>query len=203
VIESVWDRIESSRERWNVLNHPFYQQWNAGELTDEALAYYSGQYRHAAVAVATMSEQVANALPDNAGLKQHLAEEQDHVRVWDGFVNAVGGDTEAAANPETAACVAEWTKNESTLATLARLYAVESGQPEISKTKRAGLLNHYGQVDGPATEYFSIHAEMDVEHAAEARKLIEKLATDEDADEIVAAAESAMRANWRLLDGCC
>ena len=22
--ESVWERIESSRERWNVLRHPFY-----------------------------------------------------------------------------------------------------------------------------------------------------------------------------------
>ena len=29
----VWERIEQARERWNVLDHPFYQRWSAGELT--------------------------------------------------------------------------------------------------------------------------------------------------------------------------
>ena len=34
----VWQRIEEARDRWNVLEHPFYQRWSAGELSREELA---------------------------------------------------------------------------------------------------------------------------------------------------------------------
>ena len=55
----VWQKIEQARERWNVLEHPFYQRWSAGELTREELADYSGQYRHATAAIARLSADVA------------------------------------------------------------------------------------------------------------------------------------------------
>ena len=38
---SIWQRIEQSRERWNVLRHPFYRRWSAGELTRGELARWS------------------------------------------------------------------------------------------------------------------------------------------------------------------
>ena len=38
------------------------------------------------------------------------------------------------------------------------LYAIESAQPAISRTKLDGLVEHYGLAEGPATEYFSLHA---------------------------------------------
>ena len=53
VSNDVWQRIEEARDRWNVLEHPFYQRWSAGELTREELAEYSGQYRHATAAIAS------------------------------------------------------------------------------------------------------------------------------------------------------
>ena len=199
--KSIWDRIESSRERWDVLRHPFYQRWSAGELSSEELARYSGQYRHAVEAIATMSESAAEALPERGELRRHAAEELGHLRLWDGFIDAVGGDLDGAATPETAECVRVWTADGDAVETLARLYAVESGQPAISRTKREGLLEHYGFSDGPATAYFQLHEKRDVEHAAEGRELIEELATTADADRVVAAAEGAFRANWRLLDG--
>jgi hypothetical protein len=46
-----------------------------------------------------------------------------------------------------------------------------------------------------------VHETRDVEHAAEVRELIEQVADGSSEDELVAAAESAFRANWRLLDG--
>ena len=52
--ERTWERIERSRERWDVLRHPFYKRWSAGELSAEELARYSGQYRHAVEAIATI-----------------------------------------------------------------------------------------------------------------------------------------------------
>jgi pyrroloquinoline-quinone synthase len=199
--KSIWERIESSRERWNVLRHPFYRRWSAGELGAPELARYSGQYRHAVEAVAAMSETAAGELPERPELRRHAAEELGHVRLWDGFVDAAGGDAADPATAETAACVKAWTAGSDPLETLARLYAVESGQPEISRTKREGLLERYGFDDGPGTAYFRLHERRDVEHAAEARELIEELAAPADEDRVVAAAESAFRANWRLLDG--
>jgi pyrroloquinoline-quinone synthase len=199
--QSIWERIESSRERWNVLRHPFYQRWSAGELSAEELARYSGQYRHAVEAIATMSEVVADALPERSEPRRHAAEELGHVRLWDGFVESAGGNADDPPTAETTGCVQVWTASGDAVEILARLYAVESGQPAISRTKREGLLDRYGFSDGAGTAYFRIHAERDLEHAAEARELISELADPKDDDRVVAAAESAFRANWRLLDG--
>jgi pyrroloquinoline-quinone synthase len=198
VSKTVWDRIEESRSRWNVLDHPFYERWSKGEVTMEELSHYSGQYRHAVEAIATMSASAADERPE---LRGHADEEASHVRLWDGFVAAVDGSPDDAPNAETAECVEAWTADDGLLATLARLYAIESGQPEISRTKRDGLATHYGITNGAGTAYFRVHETRDVEHAAEARELISELAGPGDEDAIVAAAESAMRANWRLLDG--
>ncbi len=199
--ESVWDRIERSRERWDVLRHPFYQRWSNGELTREELARYSGQYRHAVEAIAEISATAAEAIPQRPELRRHAAEELGHVRLWDGFVEAAGGSTDDPATTETEQCVSAWTADGDVGALLARLYAIESGQPAISKTKREGLLDRYGYAEGAGTAYFRVHETRDVEHAAEVRELITDVADDTDADELVAAAEAAFRANWRLLDG--
>ena len=198
---TIWERIESSRRRWNVLEHPFYQRWSDGELTREELARYSGQYRHAVEAIATLSADAADALPDRQELRRHAAEELGHVRLWDGFVEAVGGERNAAPTPETAACVEDWAGAGDPLELLARLYAVEVSQPAISRTKREGLIERYGFADGSGTAYFKVHEGRDVEHAAEVRALVEELANDADTDRLVAAAERAYEANWRLLDG--
>jgi pyrroloquinoline-quinone synthase len=198
---TIWERIESSRRRWNVLEHPFYQRWSEGELTREELAHYSAQYRHAVEAIATLSAAAADALSDHDELRRHAAEELGHVRLWDGFVEATGGETNAAPTPETASCVQDWAGDGDGLELLARLYAVEVSQPAISRTKRQGLIERYGFEDGPGTAYFKVHEGRDVEHAAEVRELVSELASDADADRLVAAAERAYEANWRLLDG--
>ena len=199
--EKTWERIEVARRRWDVLRHPFYQRWSNGELTAEELARYSGQYRHAVEAIATMSAAAADALPERPELRRHAAEELGHLRLWDGFVDETGGDAGAEPTTETAECVRVWTRDEAAAELLARLFAVESSQPEISRTKLEGLLGRYGWSEGAGTAYFSVHESRDVEHAAEVRELIEELGEDVDEDALVAAAESAYRANWRLLDG--
>jgi pyrroloquinoline-quinone synthase len=203
VSNDVWQRIEQARDRWNVLEHPFYQRWSAGELSREELASYSGQYRHATAAIARLSASVAESAPEaeRAALRRHAEEEADHVALWDGFVEAVGGEVAAAPTAETKECVDAWTAGEGRLSQLVRLYAIESGQPAISKTKREGLAAHYGIGDGPGNEYFRVHEQADVEHAAEGRSLIESHLDGADPDALLAAAESAFKANWRLLDG--
>jgi pyrroloquinoline quinone (PQQ) biosynthesis protein C len=104
-------------------------------------------------------------------------------------------------NAQTRECVEAWTTADERVCRLARLYAIESGQPAISRTKREGLAAHYDLGDGPGNEYFRVHEQADVGHAAEGRSLVERHLADADADTVVAAAESAFRANWQLLDG--
>lgn len=201
VNEQTWSRIERGRERWNVLRHPFYVRWSKGELTRDELARYSGQYRHAVEAIAEMSATAADALPEHPELRRHAAEERGHVRLWDGFVDASGGRAADGPTSETAECVRAWTANGSTAETLARLYAIESGQPEISRIKRQGLVERYGFADDAGTAYFKVHETRDLEHAAEVRNLLAEVADGVPDDRLAAAAESAFRANWRLLDG--
>ena len=201
--QSVWERIEESRARHNVLEHPFYVRWSAGELSREELARYAGQYRHATEALARLCRETAEVAPDRRRdeMAAHAAEEESHVGLWDGFVEAAGGEIGAEPTPETADCVSEWTSPDGYLDQLGRMYAIESGQPEISRVKREGLARFYGIDGGPGSEYFRLHEESDHAHAEESRRLIDEAMSADDADAVVAAAESAFRANWRLLDG--
>ena len=200
---SVWERIEESRTRHNVLEHPFYVRWSAGELSREDLARYSGQYRHATEALARLCRETADVAP--APPRYYLAPPGAVVAalvgLWAGFFGAAGGDWGAAPTPETAECVSEWTAPAGYLGRLARMYAIESGQPEISRVKREGLARFYGIDGGSGAEYFRLHEEADHAHAEDSRRLIDEAMSTEDADAVVAAAESAFRANWRLLDG--
>ena len=83
------------------------------------------------------------------------------MRLWDGFVEAAAATPTTQPTAETAECVGAWTTTDDPVATLARLYAIESGQPEISRTKREGLLDRYGFADAAGTAYFRIHESRD------------------------------------------
>jgi pyrroloquinoline-quinone synthase len=181
------ERIDEARARWNVLDHPFYLRWERGELSREELAFYAGQYRHAVVALAD----TAAATGDDV----HAAEEAAHIDLWDDFAASVG-TAQSDPTPETRECVEAWRRADP-LEARAVLYAIESGQPDISRTKLAGLVEHYGFATGdPGTEYFSLHAERDYEHAELSRRELVDAP-----DGLEATAEAALRGNWHLLDG--
>jgi pyrroloquinoline-quinone synthase len=189
---NVIERIDEARARWNVLDHPFYARWERGDLSREDLAYYAGEYRHAVVALAD-----AAAV---GGDSEHAAEEAAHIDLWDDFAAALEAPLDREPSAETRECAEAW-RPEDSLAARAVLYAVESGQPDISRTKLAGLVDHYGFTAGSkSTGYFELHSDRDHEHAATSAEVLRKTAP-EDADRLVAAAEAALKSNWRLLDG--
>ncbi len=203
----IFNLLDAARMRINVLEHPFYERWNAGELAPEELGFYAGQYRHAVAALADASQSAAQqAGPEHAAtLRRHAAEEASHIELWDDFAGAVGATGEQLhAEPlaQTSVCTASWTAGEDLLEHLAVLYTVEASQPAISTTKLHGLTTHYGVASGSAgLDYFKLHATLDVEHARQARGLIAELAEDADAERMLARAEAALHGNWTLLDG--
>jgi pyrroloquinoline-quinone synthase len=197
----LWSRLDDVQARWNVLEHPFYERWSAGQLSRDDLARYAGQYRHAVVALADAAHRAAHA-GDAPGLAAHAGEEAAHVALWDSFAAAAGTDGAQPAEPETAACAQVWAGDgRDLLGHLVALYAIESAQPAISRVKSDGLREHYGFAAGPATAYFDLHAERDREHAADGRELIAERLDGADEDALVAEAERVLKANWGLLDG--
>lgn len=198
----LWARLADVRTRWNVLDHSFSARWSSGELTVPELALYAGQYRHAVVALARAAEGAAHAADGSFELAAHAGEEAAHVALWDAFARAAGADGTAPASPETAACADVWAgEGRDLLGHLVALYAIESAQPPVSRLKAEGLREHYGFAAGPATAYFDLHAERDLEHAADGRALIEARLDGADEDALVAEAERVLQANWTLLDG--
>jgi pyrroloquinoline-quinone synthase len=211
-MEMIIDRLDHARAARNVLEHPFYERWNAGELSAAELALYAHEYREAVLALARASELAADAACERhePALRRHAAEERAHVAMWDAFASAAGSDREHESGDQlapTRACAQAWTAGTDVLEHLAVLYVLEAGQPQISQTKLDGLVAHYGySPEGPATEYFRVHRLLDVEHAHAARALIEELLARHDdaagaAERMLVRAESALAGNWELLDG--
>jgi pyrroloquinoline-quinone synthase len=185
------ERIDEARARWNVLEHPFYRRWERGELTRDNLAFYAGEYRHAVLALADAAAAAGDA--------DHASEEAGHIRLWDDFAAELEAPLDREPTRETKSCASAWRRRDA-LEARAVLYAVESGQPDVSRTKLKGLVDHYGfQPEGAGTVYFSLHAERDHEHASASRRVLEAV-PGVDADRLAGAAEAALKGNWRLLD---
>jgi pyrroloquinoline-quinone synthase len=227
-------KLDEARAATNVLEHPFYERWSAGALDSAELSLYADQYRHAVLALAEASARAAALSGDelHSVLCRHAVEEAAHVALWDQFARAahahararvrqhegdegeghVGGDraglgSDDGALEQTRRCVSAWTDGEDLLEHLSVLYAIEASQPQIASTKLTGLIEHYGyRSEGPAVEYFRLHERLDVEHAGQARELIETLlahCVDVPATEarMLARARQALRGNWELLSG--
>jgi pyrroloquinoline-quinone synthase len=186
------ERIDEARQRWNILDHPFYLRWEKGDLSRDELAFYAGEYRHAVVALADTAAV--------AGDPGHAAEEAAHIQLWDDFAAALDADLSRQPTLETSACASAWRANDA-LAARAVLYAVEAGQPAVSRTKLVGLVDHYGfEPTSEGTAYFELHAERDYEHAESSSRVL-RSAPAEETDRLAAAAEAALAGNWNLLDG--
>ena len=196
-------RLDSLRERWNVLEHPFYQRWSEGRLERGELSFYAGEYRHAVVALSKTVDAAAHAAePEVRGLlAEHAAEEAEHVALWDDFAHALEADLDREPRAETQSCRESWTAGRGALENLVAAFTVESAQSAIARTKLDGLLASYGFEEGPATEYFALHSERDHEHAAQSRELIEERLADADLERLLEVAEGVLRGNWELLDG--
>src|SRR5256886_6025567 len=151
--------IDAARERWNVLEHPFYVRWEKGELTRDELAGYAGEYRHAVVALARAAR--------TAGL--HADEEAAHVSLWDDFGAELRADRREPL-PQTRCCADAWSAAKDELGAAAILYAIESGQPGTSPPKPPGLATPSAfEAAPPGTASSGFHPDRAHKHPPEAR----------------------------------
>lgn len=209
--------IEDKIAARHLLTHPFYQAWQRGELTQDALADYAAQYYHHVAAfpryLSALHSHTADA-DTRRDLLQNLCDEEagdpNHPELWLRFAEGVGvsrGDVLAScAEPETAALVQTFDavcRTGTVAEGLAALYAYESQIPAVAETKIDGLVQFYGITSDDALAYFCVHKDADIEHSAAERRLLEKHLTDADAGNPSAAASRALDALWDLLSGVC
>jgi pyrroloquinoline-quinone synthase len=197
----------------SLLKHPFYQAWNAGELSLADLRRYAAQYFHFEAAFPTFlsavharceSPAVRQAVLNNLWDEEHGPD--NHVALWLRFCEGLGlSEAEVRATeplPETVDLVEGFRAacSGSTAAGIATIYAYESQAPEVARQKIAGLKQFYAIEDARTLSFFSLHADLDVEHAAAERAVIEAAAPAE-REAVEAAVGDATARLWRFLDG--
>ena len=80
------------------------------------------------------------------------------------------------------------------------MYAFEKEIPKISQTKLDGLSEFYQITSDKATEYFKLHTEADIRHAASWQKIIDNTSVDDSV--MLSTAEKSVAAQNLLLDSC-
>jgi pyrroloquinoline-quinone synthase len=211
----VIELLDNEVSQHHMLNHPFYQRWNAGELTRGELEEYSRQYYPYTLAFPTFLSAM-HAHTDDIAIRQYLLENlieeergtENHPELWLRFCDALGVDRADAkstspndATADLIATMRNLARSEKLHEGLAALYAYESQIPSVSKTKIDGLAAWYGITDQRDISFFSVHMEADVLHSQTARELLETLCdTPEKCEEARAAAGETVNALYRFLD---
>jgi pyrroloquinoline-quinone synthase len=220
--QQFFQELEARIAKYDLLCHPFYRAWSAGELTREDLREYALDYYQHVQAFPTYLAAFALRLNEGELRRAVLANMRDeqggegasgekaesHSDMWLGFAEGMGAARAGfghKAVPELRRLIShfsdvasEGTPEES----LAAFYAYESQVPRIATEKDRGLRESYG-ADEQTTRYFTLHATADVYHANVWKEQLTKRveANPETAEKALTAAEAAAKALWTALDG--
>ncbi len=214
------EQLEARIAKYDLLCHPFYKAWAAGELTREELRAYAADYYPQVAAFPeylgklasrTMDGELRGALLINRA-DELGAEEPDgraHEELWldiaEGMGAARGQVRQHTPLPEVQELIAAFRRvaeEGSAAEALATFYAYESQVPRVAKEKARGLRELYG-ASATTCRYFTLHQTADVHHARVWKQQLEReLAANPAAEsEALEAAEAAAGALWRALDG--
>jgi pyrroloquinoline-quinone synthase len=192
-----------------LLDHPFYQRWLEGTLDKDELAAYAAQYRYFEAQLPSFLGAVLEQLPEGrarelvaANLSDELSEPAPHLELFDSFATAVGAtpDPSTPATEALVACYARWA-GAPAAAAIGALATYEVQAAEVAASKAAGLRDRFG-LDAEATEFWDVHASVDVDHATWVLEALGEL-TGNDAESaalVQVAAEETAAAWWGFLD---
>lgn len=206
-MNSLTQRIDEMIEERSLLKHPFYQMWSDGKLSLESLRGYSKEYFQLVKEVPSFMTPLINKAPDSlkGELIANQQEEYEHIKPWMRFAKALGVEEDEldqySGLPKTRKAVSQLSSlmtsfEEGSCA----MYAFEKEIPKISQIKLEGLAEFYGISTKESTEYFKLHTEADIRHAAAWRKSLEQpLSSKED---LLQIADKSISAQNMLLDSC-
>jgi pyrroloquinoline-quinone synthase len=206
-----FEQMDARIAKYDLLCHPFYKAWAAGELTREELREYGREYFHQVEAFPSYLEEFGGRTEQNELRRAVLANRDDetgHAELWLDFVEGMGGDRSAshqALVPEVEALVNSFhsiAREGAPEEALAAFYAYESQVPRVAAEKARGLREMYG-ADEKTCGYFTLHTTADVYHARVWRNQLAKLVEKNPAaaESALNAGENAAKALWNALDG--
>ena len=200
-------RIDERIETRSLLKHPFYEMWSDGKLTLESLAGYSKEYFQVVKAVPSFMTPIIEKAPKSQikELIDNQQEEADHIHPWIKFSGELGISEEELINYDGLDKTKKAVSNLSDLMNTyeggsCAMYAFEKEIPKISQTKLEGMAKFYGMSNDNATEYFKLHTEADIRHAAAWQNILETASTS--TDDLMQIAEQSISAQNLLLDSC-
>ena len=200
-------KIDQIIEERSLLKHPFYEMWSDGKLTQESLSGYSKEYFQLVNAVPEFMEPIIQQAPTSVidELTQNQQEESDHIKPWINFASELGISEDELIQysglDKTNKAVSDLSDLMNTFdGGACAMYAFEKEIPKISQTKLDGLSEFYQITNERATEYFKLHTEADIRHAASWRNILEK--SNADTSNLVEVAEKSVSAQNLLLDSC-
>jgi len=204
---SIIKRIDEMIEERSLLKHQFYQMWSDGKLTQDSLAGYSKEYFQLVKAVPSFMTPIIEQSPSMmvGELIQNQQEESDHIKPWMNFAGELGISEDElisySGTSKTRKAVSNLNELMSTFdGGSCAMYAFEKEIPKISQTKLDGMEEFYGITSNEATEYFKLHTEADIRHAASWRNILEKSSIN--ANNLIEIAEKSIAAQNLLLDSC-
>jgi pyrroloquinoline-quinone synthase len=180
--------------------------WSDGKLSTQMLAGYSKEYFQMVKAVPMFVGEIAKFAPESliSEIKANQHEEEEHIEPWTHFAVSLGVEniTSYVGLDKTTQAVSELSNLMTSFeAGAAAMYAFEKEIPKISHTKLDGLAKFYNITSDSATEYFRLHMEADIRHAATWEKILDKI-PEEKHNKILEIAEKSLDAQNHLLDSC-
>lgn len=215
--QEFFEELDARIAKYDLLCHPFYKAWAAGELSREDLSAYGREYfRHVEAFPAYLTE-FAERVEDGATRRAVLANRDEemgagggrsHAELWLDFVEGMSGERGAGtkdAVPEVSALVERFhavAQDGAPEEALAAFYAYESQVPRVAAEKARGLREMYG-ADEKTCGYFTLHTTADVYHSRVWRNQLGKVVEGDPAaaERALAAGESTAKALWSALDG--
>jgi pyrroloquinoline-quinone synthase len=212
-----FEETDARIAKYDLLCHPFYKAWSAGELTREDLREYGQDYFHHVAefpeylrkfAARVEDDQLKRAVMVNREDELGLDGSRPHPELWLDFVEGMGGG-ERAADDAPVKEIGELTGWFHSVATegapeeaLAAFYAYESQVPQVAAEKVRGLRELYG-ADEKTCEYFTVHTTADVYHSRIWKHQLAKIVegNPQAAEKALNASENAAKALWKALDG--
>ena len=206
-MNSLIKRIDEMIEERSLLKHPFYQMWSDGKLSLDSLTGYSKEYFQLVKSVPSFMTPIIKQAPDSlrSELTSNQEEEVEHIKPWMRFAEALGVDQKELEQyqglPKTRKAISQLSSlMDSFEGGSCAMYAFEKEIPKISQIKLEGLAEFYGISSEEATEYFKLHTEADIRHAAAWRKALEQSSSKN--EDLIQIAEKSISAQNLLLDSC-
>ena len=217
--EDFFQQLDARIAQFDLLCHPFYKAWSAGELSRDDLQEYARNYYHHVKTFPAYLAELSMRLEDGElrrAVLSNLIDEKggpdpanrEHAELWLDFAEGMGARRNFGSHvplPEVKRLISffdDLASEASPEEALAAFYAYESQVPRVAKEKARGLRDTYG-ADDKTCAYFDLHSTADVYHARVWRQQLESRlkANPEAAEKALGAGEGAAKALWSVLDG--